>query len=78
MVEQRTNSEMYIKVILKPLNKPQGASPNKGNQGTTRARGKKKYFVLGGNHDLRIGSTVTLPTEPRTESGGLFMGLKCL
>ena len=33
---------------------PLGVSPSKGNQGTTR-----------GNHDLRIRSTVTLPTELR-------------
>ena len=44
---------------------PLGVSPSKGNQGTTR--GKEKYFDLGGNrtHDLRIRSTVTLPTELR-------------
>ena len=44
---------------------PLGVSPSKGNQGTTR--GKEKSFDLGGNrtHDLRIRSTVTLPTELR-------------
>ena len=42
---------------------PLGVSPSKGNQGTTR--GKKNSFALGGNrtHDLRIRSTVTLPTS---------------
>ena len=39
---------------------------------------KKKSFGLGGNrtHDLRIRSTVTLPTEPRgrTEKGGDDLG----
>ena len=40
---------------------PLGVSPSKGNQGTTRGKGK----ILGGNgtHDLRTRSTVTLPTE---------------
>ena len=47
------------------MNNPLGVSPSKGNQGTTR--GKEKSFDLGGNrtHDLRIRSTVTLPTELR-------------
>ena len=47
------------------MNNPLGVSPSKGNQGNTR--GKKKSFDLGGNrtHDLRIRSTVTLPTELR-------------
>ena len=45
---------------------PLGVSPGKGNQGTTRGK-EKNYFYLGGNrtHDLRIRSTVTLPTELR-------------
>ena len=45
------------------MNNPLGVSPSKGKQGTTR--GKKKSIDLGGNrtHDLRIRSTVTLPTE---------------
>ena len=51
---------------------PLGVSPSKGNQGTTRQR--KISFDLGGNrtHDLRIRSTVTLPTElrGRTEKVG--------
>ena len=54
------------------MNNPLGVSPSKGNQGTTR--GKEKSFDLGGNrtHDLRIRSTVTLPTElrGRTEKVG--------
>ena len=47
------------------MNNPLGVSPSKGNQGTTR--GKEKYFDLSGNrtHDLRIRSTVTLPTGLR-------------
>ena len=47
------------------MNNPLGVNPSKGNQGTTR--GKEKSFDLGGNrtHDLRIRSTVTLPTELR-------------
>ena len=54
------------------MNNPLGVSPSKGNQETTR--GKEKSFDLGGNrtHDLRIRSTVTLPTElrGRTEKVG--------
>ena len=54
------------------MNNPLGVSPSKGNQGTTRV--KKKSFDLDGNrtHDLRIRSTVTLPTElrGRTEKVG--------
>ena len=54
------------------MNNPLGVSPSKGNQGTTR--GKEKSLDLGGNrtHDLRIRSTVTLPTElrGRTEKVG--------
>ena len=48
------------------MNNPLGVSPSKGNQGTTRGK-EKIFFDLGGNgtHDLRIRSTVTLPTELR-------------
>ena len=38
IVEQRINSEVQIKVLLKPLNNPLGVSPSKGKQGTTRGR----------------------------------------
>ena len=59
-------------MLLKPMNNPLGVSPSKGKQGTTR--GKEKSFDLGGNrtHDLRIRSSVTLPTElqGRTEKVG--------
>ena len=50
------------------MNNPLGVSPSKGNQRTTR--GKEKIFDLGGNrtHDLRIRSTVTLPTELRGQT----------
>ena len=43
-----------------------GVSPSKGNQGTTRGKGKNSHD-LGGNrtHDLRIRSTVALPTKLR-------------
>ena len=58
------------------MNNPLGVSPSKGNQVTTR--GKEKIFDLGGNrtHDLRIRSTVTLPTELRgqTEKVGDDLG----
>ena len=62
-----------LKCYFKPMNNPLGVSPSKGKQGTTR--GKEKIFQdLGGNrtHDLRIRSTVTLPTElqGRTEKVG--------
>ena len=54
------------------MNNPLGVNPSTGKQETTR--GKKNYFDLGGNqtHDLRIRSTVTLPTElqGRTEKVG--------
>ena len=58
IVEQRINSEVY-----KPMHTPLGISPSKGKRGTTR--GEEKIFDIGGNrtHDLRIISTVTLPTE---------------
>ena len=56
---------------------PLGVSPSKGNQGITREV-KKNSFDLGGNrtHDLRIRSTVTLPTELRirTEKVGDDLG----
>ena len=58
------------------MNNPLGVSPSKGNQVTTQ--GKEKIFDLGGNrtHDLRIRSTVTLPTElrGRTEKVGDDVG----
>ena len=49
------------------MKNPLGVSPSKGNQGTTRGK-EKNYFDLGGNrtHDLRIRSTVILPTEHST------------
>ena len=45
------------------MNNPLGVSPSKGNREPHKA--KKKSFDLGGNrtHDLRIRSSVTLPTE---------------
>ena len=50
------------------MNNPLGVSPSKGNQVTTR--GREKIFDLGGNrtHNLRIRSTVTLPTELRGQT----------
>ena len=57
-----------LKCYVKPMKDPLGVSPSKGNQGTTR--GKKNSFNFGGNrnHDLRIRSTVTLPTELRGQT----------
>ena len=55
-----------------------GVSPSKGNQGTTRGKENSDSFDVGGNrtHDLRIRSTVTLPTElrGRTEKVGGDLG----
>ena len=51
------------------MNNQLGVSSSKaGNQGITR--GKEKSFDLRGNrtHDLRIRSTVTLPTELRSRT----------
>ena len=60
--------------MWKPMKDPLGVSPSKGNQGTTRGKEKILLPDLGGNrtHDLRIRSTVTLPTElrGRTEKVG--------
>ena len=61
-----------LKCYFKPTNNPLDVSPSKGNREPHEA--KKKSFDLGGNrtHDLRIRSTVTLPTElqGRTEKVG--------
>ena len=50
------------------MNNPLGVSPSKGNREPHEV--KKKSFDLGGNrtHDLRIRSTVTLPTELRGQA----------
>ena len=47
------------------MDNPLGVSPSKGKQGTEPHEAKKKSFDLGGNrtHDLRIRSSVTLPTK---------------
>ena len=68
MVEQRVNSEMYIKVLIDPMTNPLGINPSKGNQGTTR--GKEKKIDLGGNqtHNLRIRSNITLPTDTPSQA----------
>ena len=59
------------------MNYPLDFSPRKGNQGTTRGK-EKNLFDLGGNrtHNLRIRSTVTMPTElrGRTEKVGDDLG----
>ena len=57
-----------MQVLIDPMNNPLGVSPSKGNRGTTW--GKEKTFDRGGNqtHDLRIRSTVTLPTELRGQT----------
>ena len=54
IVEQRINSEVQIKVLLKPMNNPLGVSPSKGKQGTTR--GKEKIFLC---------STICVPSAAR-------------
>ena len=57
---------------------PLGFSPSKGNQGTIRGKEKNLLTSVHGNrtHDLRIRSTVTLPTElrGRTEKVGDDVG----
>ena len=55
------------------MNNPLGVRPSKGNQGTTRGK-EKKSFDLGGNqtHNLRIRSTVALPTELRGRTDSLI------
>ena len=54
------------------MNNPQGVSPNKGKQGTTR--GKEKIFLPRRESNPR--PTVTLPTElrGRTEKVGDDLG----
>ena len=42
MVKQGINSAVYIEVLIEHMNNPLGVSPSKGNQGTTRGKGKKK------------------------------------
>ena len=64
---------------MKPMKDPLDVSPsNLGNQRTTRGKEKKNSSDLRGNrtHDLRIRSTVTLPTElrGRTEKVGDDLG----
>ena len=59
------------------MTNPLDVNPSKGNQGTTRGK-EKIFWPRGGNrtHDLRIRSTVTLPTElrGRTEKVGDDLG----
>ena len=47
IVEQRVNSEVQIKVLLKPMNNPLGVSPSKGKQGTTRGKEKNLLTSVG-------------------------------
>ena len=67
-----------LKYFVRPMKDPLGVSPSKGNQATTRGKGKIILTSIGGNrtHDLRIRSTVTLPTEllGRTEKVGDDLG----
>ena len=60
------------------MNDPLGVSPSKGNQGTTRGKENMFSFYLGEirTHDLRIRSTVNLPTKlrGRTEKVGDDLG----
>ena len=55
LVEQRINSEVYIIMLLKPMNNPLGVSPSKGKQGTTR--GKEKDLLTS------VGIVPRIPTE---------------
>ena len=76
MIDGITELQCKLKCYMKPMKDPLGVRPSKGNQGNTR--GKEKKIDLGGNqtHDLRIRSTVTLPTElpGRTEKFGDDLG----
>ena len=53
------------------MSNPLGVSPSKGNQGTTRGK-EKIFWPQWESNNLRIRSTVTLPTElrGRTEKVG--------
>ena len=61
---------------VKPMKDPLGVSPSKGNQRTTPGKGKILLTSRESTHDLRIRSTVTLPTElrGRTEKTGYDLG----
>ena len=47
IVEQKINSEVSIKVLLKPMNNPLGVSPGKRKQGTTRGKEKNLLTSVG-------------------------------
>ena len=76
MMKQRINSEVESKVLINPWISHWALALVKGIREPHEA--KKKSFDLGGNrtHDLRIRSTVTLPTElrGRTEKVGDDLG----
>ena len=79
MVNRELTLKCKLKCYVKPMKDALGVSPSKGNQATSR--GKEKILLTsGGNrtHDLRIRSTVTLPTElrGRTEKVGDDLGGK--
>ena len=69
---QKQLARTSLKCYVKPMEDPLGVSPSKGIRGPHKV--KKNSFDLGGNrtYDLRIRSTVTLPTElrGRTEKVG--------
>ena len=47
MVKQRINSEVYVKVLSKPMKNPLGVSPSKGYQGTTGGEEKIIMTLVG-------------------------------
>ena len=60
------------------MNNPLGVSPSKGKQGTTRGKRKNILTSVGiETHDLRIRSSVTLPTELRDRTENIFSLLSC-
>ena len=69
MVEQRINSEVYIKVLCETHETHWGLALLKGIREPHEVN--KNYFDLGGyrTHDLWIRSTITLPTELRGRTG---------
>lgn len=83
MVKQRINSEVQIKVPLKPMNNPQGVSPNKGKQGTTRGKEKipwprwesniHMYFLFAAIYHPK--SSPTFSVRPRSSVGRVTVDL---
>ena len=63
MVKQRINSEVYVKVLSKPMKNPLGVSPSKGYQGTTGGKEKIIMTTMGIVVDLIWRSWVRFPPK---------------